>query len=149
MANDPAASERKRICIIGGGANGLATLKILADTPQVKDGRWSIVAFEERHDIGGIWLPAPPTDDPPLSPLYDSLETNIPHPLMAFTTFPFPPGIALYPSADEVLKYLNDYADHFDLRKYIRLNTRVDRAIWDAAAQHWQVTLSTSPAPLT
>jgi cation diffusion facilitator CzcD-associated flavoprotein CzcO len=50
---DPKAS--KRVCIIGAGANGLATLKILAETHQVQSGQWKLVAFEERDNVGGIW----------------------------------------------------------------------------------------------
>ena len=45
----------KRVCIIGAGANGLATLKVLAETHQVQSGEWSLVAFEERDNVGGIW----------------------------------------------------------------------------------------------
>ena len=45
----------KRVCIIGTGANGLATLKVLAETHQVQLGEWSLVAFEERDNVGGIW----------------------------------------------------------------------------------------------
>ena len=39
----------KRVCIIGAGANGLATLKVLAETHQVQLGEWLLVAFEERQ----------------------------------------------------------------------------------------------------
>lgn len=45
----------KRVCIVGAGANGLATLKVLAETRQVQSGQWSMVAFEERDNVGGIW----------------------------------------------------------------------------------------------
>jgi ribulose 1,5-bisphosphate synthetase/thiazole synthase len=45
----------KRVCIIGAGANGLATLKVLAETHQVQSGQWSLVAFEERDNVGGTW----------------------------------------------------------------------------------------------
>ena len=45
----------KRVCIIGAGANGLATLKALAETHQVQLGEWLLVAFEERDNVGGIW----------------------------------------------------------------------------------------------
>lgn len=54
-SSGPNGHARKRICIVGGGANGLGTLKVLADTPQVKSSLWTIVAFEERDSIGGIW----------------------------------------------------------------------------------------------
>ena len=50
---DPRAS--KRVCIIAAGGNGLATLKILAETHEVQLGLWKPVAFEERNNVGGIW----------------------------------------------------------------------------------------------
>jgi NADPH-dependent glutamate synthase beta subunit-like oxidoreductase len=45
----------KRVCVIGAGANGLATLKVLAEMDQVQSGQWSLVAFEARDNVGGIW----------------------------------------------------------------------------------------------
>jgi cation diffusion facilitator CzcD-associated flavoprotein CzcO len=45
----------KRVCVIGAGANGLATLKVLAEMHQVQSGQWSLVAFEARDNVGGIW----------------------------------------------------------------------------------------------
>ena len=84
-------------------------------------------------------LPAPPTGDPPLTPLYDSLTTNLPHPVMAYTSFPFPPGTALFPPASTVLKYLEDYAVHFDLNQHIQLNTSVTSVTRDHAAGKWTV----------
>jgi len=47
----------RRVCIIGAGASGLATLKVLAETRQVQSGQWSMVTFEERDNVGGIWYP--------------------------------------------------------------------------------------------
>jgi cation diffusion facilitator CzcD-associated flavoprotein CzcO len=54
---DPFGTGRvsKRVCIIGAGANGLATLKVLSETHQVQSGQWSLVAFEERDNVGGVW----------------------------------------------------------------------------------------------
>ncbi|KAI0296379.1 FAD/NAD(P)-binding domain-containing protein, partial [Russula brevipes] len=133
----------KRVCIIGAGANGLATLKVLAETHQVQSGQWELVAFEERDKIGGIWYPAPASGDPPLTPLYDSLATNLPIPLMAYPSFLFPPGTSPFPTAAIVRKYLEDYATHFDLHRYVRLCTRVEKLFWDTGAEKWDVTLST------
>lgn len=44
-----------------------------------------------------------------------------------------------YPSGGEVLAYLNFVADRLDLRRDIRLNTRVDAARYDEAANTWVV----------
>ncbi|KAI0720723.1 FAD/NAD(P)-binding domain-containing protein [Cerioporus squamosus] len=87
------------ICVIGAGPAGLSALKIIKDSSQYQEGLWTATAFEARDNVGGIWLPAPAVGDPPLTPLYDSLTTNLPHPVMAYTSFPFPPETALYPPA--------------------------------------------------
>lgn len=52
---DLSASNKKRICVIGAGANGLAVLKVFADSPRVQSGDWVISCYEEREDVGGIW----------------------------------------------------------------------------------------------
>jgi len=44
-----------------------------------------------------------------------------------------------YPEQPEILTYLNHVADRFDLRRDIRLNTRVTSAKFLEDANHWQV----------
>ncbi|KAL4067704.1 hypothetical protein V8B97DRAFT_1866203 [Scleroderma yunnanense] len=131
----------KRICIIGAGPSGLAALKVLSESTYCRSGTWTVTAFEAREDVGGIWLPALPIGDPPLTPLYDSLTTNLPHPVMAFTSFPFPHSTPLFPSANTVLAYVKSYAHHFHLLPLIRFNTTVTSARWNGT--HWIVDIST------
>jgi cation diffusion facilitator CzcD-associated flavoprotein CzcO len=45
----------KRICIIGAAAGGLAALKAISDSSYFKSGKWSVVAYEARENVGGIW----------------------------------------------------------------------------------------------
>ncbi|KAK7440981.1 monooxygenase [Stygiomarasmius scandens] len=125
----------KKICIIGGGGPaGLAALKTILDTLEYKNGLWEPTAYEARGGLGGVWLPSPPTPSDPASsslhahpetPLYDSLTTNLPHPVMAFPSFSFPPSTPLFPKAHVVQKYLEDYADWWNVRRLIQLGTRV------------------------
>src|SRR5467141_1631999 len=44
-----------------------------------------------------------------------------------------------YASQPEILKYINDVADRFDLRRDIWLETRVPGALYDEAAHEWNV----------
>lgn len=92
-------------------------------------------------DIHSVRLPAPPTDNPPLTPMYDSLTTNLPHPIMSYPTLPFPPSTPLYPRADVVLAYLKQYSVHFDLSSHIHLSVTVQSVI--RLQGHWEVTFST------
>ena len=45
---------------------------------------------------------------------------------MAFPDFPFPSEWNSFLSHQQVLKYLQDYASHFDLYKYIQFNSSIN-----------------------
>ena len=62
---------------------------------------------------------------------------------MAFPNFSFPLETSPFPPASVVHKYLEDYATHFDLLRYVRLCTRVEKTFWDSGSRKWDVTLST------
>ena len=61
---------------------------------------------------------------------------------MAYPSFSFPPRTSLFPTAAVVHKYLQDYAKHFDLLRYVRFCARVEKALWDMDSREWDVTLS-------
>ena len=45
-----------------------------------------------------------------------------------------------YATQPEILRYAEHVADRYDLRRDIRFDTRVDRAVWDEEARRWTVT---------
>lgn len=59
MARQANRLPSKRICVIGAGPAGLAVLKYLSETSYFKTGSWSIVAYESRSKVGGIWYVLP------------------------------------------------------------------------------------------
>ncbi|PPQ87658.1 hypothetical protein CVT25_011496 [Psilocybe cyanescens] len=120
-----------RIGIIGAGPAGLAALKTILDSDEYTRGQWAPTVFEASSTVGGVWHPSAS------SPLYDSLTTNLPHPIMAFSSFPFPPSTLLFPPAHTVQTYIEAYADAFTLRPHIRFNTRVAAVEW--RHPHWHV----------
>ncbi|KAF9528346.1 hypothetical protein CPB83DRAFT_869524 [Crepidotus variabilis] len=133
------------IGIIGAGPGGLAALKAVLDSPQFREGSWKVTAFEAREDVGGIWLPAGgngQADELPPTPLYDSLTTNLPHPIMAFTNYHFPPSTPLFPKAEVIQEYLRSYASEFNLLPHIHLNTRVTKVNWDGRSEKWALETS-------
>lgn len=48
---------------------------------------------------------------------------------MVFPDFPFPSYLPSFPSHHDVLKYLQQYADHYDLTRCIRFGTLVEEVI--------------------
>lgn len=58
-----------------------------------------------------------------ISPVYDQLDTNIPHTLMNYSDQCFPKGSSLFPQHSVVRQYLEQYAN--DLQPYLKLGTQV------------------------
>ena len=75
--------------------------------------------------------------------MYDSLKINLPHPIMTYQSYPFPPETPLFPTAARLLQYLEDYTEHFDLRRFIQFQTLVTATRWSPDDAVWKVTLST------
>ncbi|KIJ65095.1 hypothetical protein HYDPIDRAFT_27819 [Hydnomerulius pinastri MD-312] len=123
----------KSVAIVGAGSAGLAMLKTLVDFPGDVYADWEIVLYEQRKDVGGVWLPDPNPAYPPdlpETPLYPLLRTNTPVPTMTYPGFPFQPGTPLYPRHEYVEQYHRDAALHFNLRPYIMLNHAVLSSSW-------------------
>ena len=90
-------------------------------------------------------LPDPYPEPPPAipeTPLYPSLHTNTPVPMMTYPNFPFPAGTHLYPSHEFVESYLVRYVHHYDLLPYIQFNHRVLSTSWLGNPERgtWNVT---------
>ncbi|KAL8819715.1 MAG: hypothetical protein Q9223_001903 [Gallowayella weberi] len=149
----------KNVAIIGAGPSGLATAKyLLAENPSM-----NIVIYEQRNNVGGVWnytslshnrrsakdggtideaIDAVTANLPNLNtPMYENLETNLPHMLMQFSDAPFPAGTQLFPSREVVLQYLQDYAD--DIMPLIRFEHEVMdlRPKRDKQMHGWEVTV--------
>ncbi|KAI9727213.1 MAG: hypothetical protein M1834_008473 [Cirrosporium novae-zelandiae] len=125
-----------QVLIVGAGISGLAALKqCLADdiAPTV---------FDALPHIGGQWHYSKPTSTSNLvvSSIYDGVVINSCRDTTAFSDFPIDP--ARYPqyfSHRKFLQYIHEYTDYFGLRKYIRLNTKVLKAI-QVDDGKWEVT---------
>jgi len=99
-----------RYCIIGAGPAGLASLKAMLDAGHEVD------CFEKSDTIGGHW-----NHD------YDALHLITSRQVTGFADFPMPAHWPLFPHRNQMLEYFHLYADEFDLRRHITVNTPVDR----------------------
>jgi dimethylaniline monooxygenase (N-oxide forming) len=102
----------KRVAVIGAGAAGLTSTRWL-----VEAGLEPVV-FERTGAVGGLWRP-----DTGLA--YPSLRTNTSKQKTAFSDLAFDAGLPDHPYRDQVLAYLDRYANVTGVRPRIRFGRAV------------------------
>ncbi|GLH12119.1 Flavin-containing monooxygenase [Gryllus bimaculatus] len=138
-------ARRVAVCVVGAGAAGLCAARQLAARPDV----FTFRVYEQADGVGGTWVYTEDigTDCNGLrvhSSMYENLRTNILQEIMGFPDFPFPEAKGTsYPKHDVVLKYLEDYAEHFDLKKHVSFRTVVKavRPAGGPSSRTWAVTV--------
>jgi hypothetical protein len=128
----PGVPTEQMIALIGAGPSGLAGARCLQKLGIPFQG------FEAYSDVGGLWNIANPR-----STVYASAHLISSKRTTEFSEFPMPEGTADYPSHRELCRYFSDFADHFDLRRHYRFNTRVQRVepVNDTPGTPWRVTV--------
>lgn len=122
----PAAPENAgefSVIIIGAGVSGLAA------AVQLRAAGIPFVVLERDSDVGGVWL----------RNRYPGAGVDTPSYLYSLSFFPRNWSTQFAKRA-EVAEYLRELADHFDLRRDIRLGVDVREARYDEENQHWTVT---------
>ncbi|KAJ8020804.1 Dimethylaniline monooxygenase [N-oxide-forming] 1 [Holothuria leucospilota] len=111
----------KRVGIVGAGPGGLAAIKAC-----LEEGL-EPTAFEREEELGGVWVyrDVDKMRYPETAAVYKCLKTNTSKAFFGFTDFPSPAEWPPFVSHDKVLKYLENYAIHFGLSKYIRFQSEV------------------------
>ena len=122
-----------RVCVIGGGACGLASAQVLKERGIPFD------VYEQGSDIGGQWRFR---NDSGTSAVYDSIELNSSRDLSGFPKYPMPKSYPLFPGHPQMLDYLARYTDHFGLREHISFRTRVTSVVKSASGSGYDVTLN-------
>lgn len=121
----------KRVAVIGAGLTGLVAIK-----ENLSEGS-SVQCFEKLGHIGGQWAYSPEAPEGVHSSMYHGCILNSCRDTSSFSDFPLDP--ARYPdyfSHYLQLRYLNEYADHFKVKKHIRFNTQVLQCV-PAAQGGW------------
>ncbi len=122
-------STSERWCVIGAGTSGLAVVKNFAERGIAVD------CYERADNLGGNW-----NFGKPGSSVCRSTHLISSKALTAYVDFPMPKEYPEYPSHELVLRYLESYADRFDLRRHIQFSTAAKRI--ERAASGWLVTLT-------
>ncbi|XP_077996718.1 dimethylaniline monooxygenase [N-oxide-forming] 2-like [Glandiceps talaboti] len=134
MASKPGSSVR--VAVMGAGVSGLVSIKSC-----VEEGI-EPVCFERRSTIGGLWNYSDEVLPEEGAALYMSTVLNNSKEMGCFSNFPFPKEYTPFISHQKALMYINDYAKHFDLRKYIQFNTTVSKVEKNEdGGKYWKVTV--------
>ncbi|MGA8142386.1 MAG: NAD(P)-binding domain-containing protein [Candidatus Acidiferrales bacterium] len=108
-----AVDRSDRIAVIGAGPVGLAIAKALGEHGIVYD------EFDADDDLGGNWLHG----------VYATAHIISSKKTTEYADYPMPAHYPDFPSAQQMLEYLRDYAEHFHLRQHIQFNAKVVMAL--------------------
>ncbi|KAK1591735.1 hypothetical protein Q3G72_012624 [Acer saccharum] len=118
--------EKKQIGIVGAGISGLVACKYMLSKG------YDPIVFEARSSVGGVWIKT-----------FETTKLQTPKPLYQFSDFPWPSSVTEdFPTQHQVFDYIQSYAQHFDLLKHIRFNTKVvgieyDQGLSDEELRSW------------
>ncbi|CAN1770737.1 Probable flavin-containing monooxygenase 1 [Linum perenne] len=102
-------ADKKHIAIIGAGISGLLACKYALSK------NFQPIVFESQTVTGGLWTKT-----------LSTTKLQTPKPAFQFSDFPWPDSVTTdYPTHDQILHYIQSYAQRFDLIKHIQFNTRV------------------------
>ncbi|GAA4277775.1 flavin-containing monooxygenase [Aquimarina mytili] len=125
---------QKRVCIIGAGPSGITALKNL------KDKNLEVVCYDRNSEVGGNWIFS---EDESHSSVFETTHIISSKTLSQYEDYTFDDfdkTVADYPSHDELRRYFQAYAKHFELYPFIEFETLVKDCIRKGDNQ-WHITI--------
>jgi len=119
-----AAPPGPRVVIIGAGMAGICLAIRLKQS-----GCTAVRIFEKSDDVGGTWL----------HNTYPGAACDIPSFLYCYSFAPKYDWTHLFAPQSEILDYVRDCADRFDVRRHVEFGTAVIEAVYDDARAAWTV----------
>ncbi|MFE3290752.1 flavin-containing monooxygenase [Rhodococcus sp. NPDC059234] len=116
--------HRTRVLVVGSGFSGLGMAIQLR-----KAGRSDFVVLEKADEVGGTWR----------ENTYPGCACDVPSHMYSFSFEPNPDWSKVWSGQAEILDYLFDLADKYDLRRYIHFGRRTTGGYWDEAEKRWHV----------
>jgi cation diffusion facilitator CzcD-associated flavoprotein CzcO len=115
------------VAIIGAGLGGIGAAIALK-----RAGIEDIVVLERASDIGGTWR----------DNTYPGIAVDIPAQAYQFSYELKPDWSRVFATGDEVKAYVDQCADHYDIRRHVQLESEVAVREWDEGAHLWRLKLA-------
>jgi 4-hydroxyacetophenone monooxygenase len=110
------------VLIVGAGVSGLVA------AVRLREAGIPFRILERLDDVGGVWV----------TNRYPGAGVDTPSYLYSFSFFPRN-WSTHFGKRDEMVTYIGNLADHFDLRRDITFGADVERMTYDEGAQQWRV----------
>ena len=107
------------VTVIGVGWSGLVTIKWMLEAGL------SVVGLERRDNLGGVWYYS---DDATVTSVMESTRTTSSSTVTEISDYPMPEDIGMFPHNKDVLKYLQGFAESFNLMPNIRCSIQIEKA---------------------
>jgi cation diffusion facilitator CzcD-associated flavoprotein CzcO len=120
----PSSGESFDVAILGAGFGGFAMARRLAET-----GVDDVVIFERNDGVGGTWR----------ANSYPGAACDVPSHLYSLSFAPNPHWSRTYASQPEILRYIEDCYDRFDVRRKVRPSTQIVAASWQDDRRCWRL----------
>ncbi|MGD1712993.1 flavin-containing monooxygenase [Dapis sp. BLCC M172] len=118
------SEENLEIAIIGAGISGMCMAINLK-----KIGITTFKIFEKADNVGGTWH----------DNTYPGCGCDTPSILYSYTFEPKTDWSRNYPKQPEILEYLENCADKYDIRKHITFNTEITKTVFEAEKNIWRI----------
>lgn len=113
--------------VLGAGFAGIgAAIKLK------QAGITNFIVVEKNDSIGGTWF----------ENTYPGAACDVPSHFYCYSFNPNPSWSRKFAPQQEILQYINDTADTFDVRRHVRLETMVESFAFDELSGHWLVHLA-------
>ena len=147
------APELLRVCVIGAGPAGLATLSSFRRLEKTGSRIPQLVCYEKQSDWGGMWnfswrTGVDEKGHAVHGSMYKYLWSNAPKECLELSDYSFDEHfgrpIGSYPPRPVLLDYFDGRATKAGVRQLIQFDTNVDSVEWDEATQTFAVTTTTT-----
>lgn len=123
--NSGADSHIYDVLIVGAGVSGIAAAIRLK-----KEGIDNFKVIEKAEGLGGTWR----------ANSYPGCGCDVPSALYSYSFYPSHKWSHLFAKQPEILSYLQEVADHFDVTRYIEFSNGLEEARWDEERCLWRIT---------